>query len=601
MTPYRLYLAYGGLRPDQGPSATFNDSELFVEAFNLHPALRRYATPKHDVLVWGTPIVQGRISDDQLLNNLESAPSIYQFAKGLNGAFLVVLFSRRERRLTIINDRFANFPIYWRCKNRVLEACTSFKELFDSQAAVRNVAAEAIFEFIYFQRLYGCKTFDEDITFLDSASVLEFSAGESAPLIKKYWMPEFQTSSLSEDEFSEALARQIRYSMDAYTSDGKRYGLMLSGGLDARALLAAASKSLICFTNCPTRNNEYFVAKELAEIKGSRHIFLPRPERFLDSTVDQSVYLDGMKIHWETQFANYESEIAGEVDAVFQGLALDIFFCGHYLPKQPIRILGRRSLLFKLDAIPQDLCRSFYQNVSYRLKTSDPYRIIRPEWRSHLSDALVGSLQPIMQIARDLGADPYQTWEYMHFHNFSRHYSFLMASSLRTYIDTRVPALENGLFDLAFAMPTRYKTNWRVYQNALANLDWRLMQVRNANTNIRASVPLWGQTLLSWSRGIHNRSLGRLFPPLRLRSMPSGADRSWPEPRQSIEVNPWIRSEVLALPQSERLESIPFIDLSSVRTLVEDHIEGKGDHSFLLNLLLTVDRALVRQERYVGQ
>jgi hypothetical protein len=131
------------------------------------------------------------------------------------------------------------------------------------------------------------------------------------------------------------------------------------------------------------------------------------------------------------------------------------------------------------------------------------------------------------------------------------------------------------------------KANWAVYQKAISLLRPELMRIRNANTNIRASMPLWQQTLVKFSRALANR-VG-----ISIGASPSWWDRSWPETRQAIDGNPSIQSGVTTLAGSHSLNELGIFEPSAIETVVTEHRSGEHNHSILLSELLTLQRTLV--------
>jgi len=267
-------------------------------------------------------------------------------------------------------------------------------------------------------------------------------------------------------------------------------------------------------------------------------------------------------------------------------LALDIMFCGHYLPKSPVKFAGRSGWHFHLHELPDDLPATFVDTVSYRLKTSDPMRVIRPERRAEMRTRLIDSVRFAIEEGRAMGLQGYDLWEYVHLHDLARHYSFLMAQSVRTFAACRIPAISNALYDLCWAMRAEDKANWSVYQKAIARLGPDLMMVRNANTNIRASMPLWQQSLVKFSRAIGQKA------GLQFGASPSWWDRSWPQPRQAIDANPAIRAKLTELPDSQALASADLFDRDAIDSVIHEHASGTLDHTVLLSELLTIDGAL---------
>jgi len=179
-------------------------------------------------------------------------------------------------------------------------------------------------------------------------------------------------------------------------------------------------------------------------------------------------------------------------------------------------------------------------------------------------------------------------WEYLHLSDFGRHYSMLMASSLRSKIDTRIPALENQLYQLAFSMSPALKLNWSVYIQALTSIAPDLMKVRNANTNIRASRSLHAQSIIRGARKIA-RGIG--FSGLR--GTPSYWDRSWPLVRDDFKCHV-IESKIQEMLDTGVLPDLPFVRKNGLRQIIREHNSGQKDHAILLGQLLTLEYAYLR-------
>ena len=592
MNRYRLTLRFdpsGGLDPAAGGTA-YADRRLRLTAEGLRPALRVHQAAGRVVAIAGNPIAAGRRDDTHVLAALEAAPDLAAFAGALDGSFLIFVYDPAVGELAILNDRFAALAFYWRVVDGVLWAALSFKQLFDElRAAGRaRLEPEAMFEFLYFRRLFGCRTYERDTRFLDSASVLRFGPDDREPRVEKYWRPGYARTPQPAPRLAGELAEALRGTVAAHMSDGARTGLMLSGGLDSRAILAAAPDSPVCFTTCLTRNNEYEVARQVAAAAGAEHVFIERPRRLYDQVVDDAVFLTGgQQVYNECQFLGYGPQVAPKAEVVFLGLGLDVFFGGLYLPKAPVRWFGRPALHYRLAPLGPDLAGDFMTGVSYRLKTSDPFSVVRDDRRRQLEEAARAAVEAVLARGRALGAQGHDLWEYMHLENFSRHYSLPMAASIRSFADCRLPAFANAVFDLAFRLTARHKTNGEVYRRALNMLAPALMAVRNANTNVAARHSLPVQSLIKAVGFAGNRLLGTRFRP-----SPPHWQRSWPLAADAIADNPKIGAMVEALPGSERLADLGFLDPDKLRAVVDAHARGAHDHAVLLNLLVTLDRFL---------
>ena len=376
--------------------------------------------------------------------------------------------------------------------------------------------------------------------------------------------------------------------MEDAANHKRRYALFLSGGLDSRALLAAAEGPLASVTTCLKPNNEVAVAREVATCARSSFTYVSRPPRPYDEHLKEAVLMTGgQQIFTESQFLSYGSFLAGHADCYFIGLGLDVFFGGLYLPKAPVRWLGREVLHSKLLPLSDDLVEDYLNKVKYRLSTTNPWRFVKADHRRDLSAKLRSSVLEILSRGRELGARDYDLWEYMHVHNFSRHYSFPMIQSVRTWAECRAPALSNNLFDISFRLDATEKVNSEAYLLALNKLSPTLMEIRNANTNIRAGMSYKGQSFTRARRLFSNR----LFRTKFLLG-PTHDQRSWPRPWEVLAASNVLKEAVSKLPKSDVLSTLTFLDLQAISNTVDEHQQGSHDHAIALFMLLTLESAL---------
>lgn len=548
----------------------------------------RFDNDRLTLAVWGTPAVDGKILGAAELARRLDAGGVGKLASTLDSVFLIVVYEHASGTLSLANDRLGALPFFFGTFDGAFHASSGFKRLFDRRGAAAGKGFDpwAIGEFLYFRRMIGTRTYDRDITLLPGASILTVDAS-GAIVHKRYWRitPGKLTGSL--DEQADRLAAAFKDAMAMAMSDGHRCALLLSGGLDSRALLAAAPQPPLCITTTPKPNNELAVARELAATRGAQHVYIPRPEQLLNNALVPAVALGGgMTVFNEAQFIDYGSAITPLADTVFIGLGPDFMFGGNYLPKSIVKFAGRPGWHYGLHALSDDLPRQFVDSISYRLKTSDPMRVIRADKREELRGRLIDAVRAVMDEGRALGLEGYDLWEFVHVQNLARHYSFLMAQSIRTFAACRIPALSNALYELSWAIRAEDKANWTVFQKAIVRMNPELMAVRNANTNIRADMPLARQSLVKFARALAQRA------GLAASRAPSWWDRSWPQPRQAVDVNPMIAARVTTLPASDAIAATGLLDPSAIETVIADHRSGAHDHSVLLNELITIDAAL---------
>ena len=545
---------------------------------------------KHTYVWLGTPFFLGAAVTKESFPRIRH--QIITSPECLNGAFFIVIAT--EDQTTLITDRFGSIPLFYAFfKDRGMVLSSGYLCLLEHLGADEKggISEPALFEFLYMRRLFGLKTYHGKVKCLPSASVVTVDCSGKILKIEKFWRHKLVGLGNQVVEGSDLAAGLIDASRMYLRDDVERYGLMLSGGLDSRALLSLGGARYKSFTTARKKNNEVEIAQKLSNMFNVPHEFLMRDPEYMAQNFDLSVLAsNAMTVFYECQFLGQAQTIAAQVDIVHMGIGLDIFFCGHYMYKSRPKFLGRPALFFVLKDLDSDILeRTFINEVSYRLKTSSLTSIVKPEAMPDLNETLLGSIEEKMDEGRACGFYGHNLWEYKHLTDIGRHYTTLMARSLSCYVPVEVPCFENNLYDLAFSTSIDGKVNWRVYQKALTGISDSAMRIRNSNTNLPAHLSLQTQTLLNMLRSV----AGRLTRSSRLKRMPGFGDRSWPAVKDDLE-NSFFRDKMEALSEAGAIMSLSFIDPDRLRKVIREHQDGRHDHAVLLSLLFTLEHGLLR-------
>jgi asparagine synthetase B (glutamine-hydrolysing) len=551
----------------------------------LRPSLRRHESNGAKIHIVGYPACDSRSEDKIIIQKLLGAKSIEAFARELDGNFLILI--QKDKSLDIITDRFSSRAFYFSSENGRLIGSTSLVGLV-RQLGQFVPDQSAFVEFLHFRRVFGDKTYDARCQFLNSASIL--TCDRNGCRVRKYWQPDYAKRRLGLNDGADRIADGLQKTMRVNCGDAdanRRYALFMSGGLDSRALLLAANEKPLCVTTCVRYNNEAEVAQDVAKMMHAPFLFVPQPSTGYDEHVEESVfYGGGQHVLTEAHFIDYGPKVGSEAECFILGLGLDVFLGGLYLPKRPVNWLGREALHFVLNPIKDDLTDTFVRGVKYRLKSSNPWHVIKSVTRDRLRCSVHQSIADVVGQGKALGAGGYDLWEYLHLHNFSRHYSFLMADSIRHWGECKIPALCNDLLDVAISLPAQLKVNSQAYLAALNKLSPDAMKIRNANTNVAAGLPFRQQSMIRAGR-IVLKKFGA-----RVRVSPAASERSWPAPRDILHASPVLMAAAKALPDSEFLDVLDMLDRDAVRNKVDDHFEGRTDESILLLMLITLNEFL---------
>jgi asparagine synthase (glutamine-hydrolysing) len=200
-----------------------------------------------------------------------------QFISKLSGVFILAIWDEMKKKLTIANDRFGLYPLYYAHYKGRLVFSPEMKGILWDPDFEKKIDLRSIAEYMRFQHILGDKTFFEELKLLRNASILEYDLNRDQMTIKDYWdfshIPEIPPSITFNDAVNEA-GRLLKASIDKNTVGNYRFGVYLSGGLDSRVVLG-----LVNHDNFPINTVTYgehycrdvVYAQRIAKLIGSEH------------------------------------------------------------------------------------------------------------------------------------------------------------------------------------------------------------------------------------------------------------------------------------------------------------------------------------------
>lgn len=525
------------------------------------------------IVVFGTPIVEDKIDHVLLAKKILENGQNEKYLHAINGSFLIFHFDKRSCILNIINDRFTGYPLYCFAKKDFFIGTFYYNDLFLflHQYGYLDLYEEAFFEVLYFRRLLGTKTLDLKSFFLPAANLLSFNGSEVR--LRRYWTQEYSKNHRYQlRENGERLALAIRKSIARKTSDGKRYGLFLSGGLDTRTILAAFPSPLVCFTatSRKVKNREYEIAHELSILKGSEHVHLPLPQNHYSSVMPYAVKLNGGVYTSMPLFLGFQGYVSPRVDVAFHGHGFDYMFQGMYIPANYLRPLSLPLAARRLKRVSSDVVSEFMFGVSYRVKYPFLFDFVVQGQRDRIKEFMHESVREIYRGAVALSENPYDQWEYLTFHFLSRHYSYPDHASINTNAEQRAISFDNDIYDLYLSMPVEHRFDARVQRAALELLGHSFAEIPSANDGlpITSSYVKSLYQLKSWAQILLNLKKRNRAPDHHI--------RTWATARWLLMNEKYFRDEVSRLWESPALTDISWIDRDALRNTIEMFYRNPG-------------------------
>ncbi|MFA6292654.1 MAG: asparagine synthase-related protein [Victivallales bacterium] len=566
-------------------SASSENFRLSASYSNVNPAPLIKEVGDKCIILLGSPILDGRINHEKAINLVSDESNLAEkLSTKLNGEFLFIIFNRANGGLKIINDRFTSIPIYYYHNEASGEfhASPYFTCLWKLRKNLGlRINQNTLCEFLFFQRILWTKTYLENVLYLPDASILSVE-GRSLS-ISRYWQRNYEKNNSSLVENARRLAELVERSVKNKTSDGKRYGHFLSGGMDSRSVLAAFEKNYpTCFTATISENRELRTAREIARTKGAKHIFLKlHPEHYSKIFEPSVKVIGGMYNYDHGLFLGYEEPVRQNADVCFHGHGFDYMFQGMYIPGKPIIIRGRTLYYQTLMELPEDLVTYFRTNVSYRIKQADVWSFIRPDKRAYLQSCQIGSISEVLSEGRNLTDSPNDLWEYLTFHHLSRHYSYPNHATIATLAEQRTISFDNDIFDLYLSLPIGQRFSGGIEKKCLEILDPRLAKIWSANTNL----PVTASPLRQTAYQLTNFLKHRIFPE---KEKPEWTERTWPSREDALRSQPALKNAVLELCKSGTLEEIDFLDMEKIRDEFPRWLEGEDIPGISGDLVQTV-------------
>ena len=539
------------------------------------------------IVLYGSPSIGGHTNFDAVtLGDLARDP--VGGARQLNGEFVTLIESADH--VTVVSDRFAAQPLFYLVDDSGLVISFSYQAIWRwlSDHNRLNIDPLAFYEFLHFQRLFGTTTFDLSTSVLPPASVLTFEKSARNFKIRRYWTPDFGKRLDGRRAVARDLADAVRRSVAVKTAGSNNISLFLSGGMDSRVVLGGFPNNVLpaCITVGESENNEVDVARSLAAAVGAKHFFVERPSTHYADIVSESTSTGGGM--YSFQHGHFFNLDIPETDLILHGHGFDYFFQGIYLPSRRKRMMGRPTRRWALESIGPDLIGQYLSEAKYRLKGVDALNLLNPAVYSDAIDRLRADLGTVLEPIDWYAVDSYDKWDYLTTSAPGRHYTYLNLLSAGSLAEQRTIAFDNDIFDIYYSTPADVRHGTTLLAETIRHLNSRLLEVRNANTNLRPDLSPLRLTVSSWTRGARRRmGVGN-----SLRPDPGIGDRSWPSGDDLLRRSHTLQERVNALRHSERLEGLKIFDHSKLENMIDTFHSGNRSVSPALLTLITIDTFL---------
>lgn len=501
--------------------------------------------------------------------------------KRFNGMFALGIWDNRQQALFLARDRYGIKPLYYAFFGDTFLFGSEQKAILAHPKARRTLDPKALLEYFTFQNIFTDRTLLENIKTLGAGCTATVSPAGGRRLVpERYWDYDFSEpeTPLLEAEYVEELTMLLTRAVNRQMVSDVEVGAYLSGGIDSGSISALAArsnpyiKSFTCGFDLHSSSGleAGFDERERAELMS--YLFKTEHYEMVLKAGDMERCLPKLAYHLEEprigqSYPNYYiAQLASKfVKVILGGSGGDELFGGY--PWRYYRAAGcsdfedyiDKYYLFWQRLIPNRLIQQVFAPIWGEV--SDVWT--RDIFRDVFGERKLAPCTPEQFVNNSLY---FEAKTFLH--------GLLLVEdklSMAHSLENRVPFLDNDLVDFAMHLPVGTK---------LGNLSQVVRINENeasSKTNKYYQKTRDGKLLL--------RKVAQQYVP---DDISTGVKQGFSAPDAS-----WFRGESIKFVGDRLIKNdasiYQFLDRSSVRSLVMEHLSGKENRRLLVWSLLNVD------------
>jgi len=497
------------------------------------------------------------------------------FVFRLKGAFNIITWDWKERKLTVINDRYGLRPIYYSQHNNGLYLSSEVKAILTLNDVSKNRDDSAIASLFSFGFVLGNRTYFESIKLLPPASFLVFKNNRIH--ISSYWDFNFLDKNVDESQnyYEERLGDLILQAVQRHVGDGVRITVPLSGGLDSRTILASISQKYypINTVTFGTKDmDDVKIAERVSNNLGCAHHWLEvSPEDIINNAKKVVNMTDGM-ISFLHSIGNMKLELIKDyTDVCLDGMQpFGSFF-------SPLAVFKKRQNLLVADYLFQPistyLAKSLFISSYYKKIKDYPREIVR-DISERCKFRSIGNII-------DYSVATQYVRRFVNYGNLVK----------RTHVEVRSPFFDNDLVDFITNTPPHERRYQYLYTRTfsrlfpeLSRIPWEKtgLPIDATNTFSKMTLHLIKKRLKKRINGINKKLTHKDYfnaSPINLFAKYT----HWF--RENENLITFIRQTL----SNGKAHSRNILNARTVERVLEEHVSGKCNHIELISRLLTFE------------
>ncbi|OZA42170.1 MAG: asparagine synthase (glutamine-hydrolyzing) [Polynucleobacter sp. 17-46-58] len=500
-----------------------------------------------------------------------------------NGMFALALWDRKEQSLLLARDRYGIKPLYYARQGHCFAFGSEQKAITAQPAFKRELNKKALLEYFTFQNIFTDQTLLEDVRLLPAGHFAKLHAKTGQWTQHQYWDYRFREpdQKATKQEYAEELNRLFKQAVNRQLVSDVELGAYLSGGMDSGSITALASQQI-------PNLKSFTIGFDLSSATG------------LELAYDEREKAEAMSACFKTE--HYEMVLkAGDMERCLPKLAwhLEEPRVGQSYPNYYAAQLASKFVKVVLSGSGGDELFGGYPWRYYRGAKSQSFEHYIDEYylywqrlvdNQQLKKMFAPVAKDVIGVwTRDIFRDVYATHDnvlerpedYINHSLYFEAKTFLHGLfvvedklSMAHGLESRVPFMDNDLVDFAMQCPVGMKLN-------------NLSTVLKINENQPGDKQSQFFQKTSDGKQILRDMMSRHIPI----DIISAEKQGFSSPDAS-----WFKGESIEFVKRTLLNGNPLIydvlDRSSVKHLVEEHLNGQQNRRLLIWSLLNLEEWL---------
>lgn len=497
------------------------------------------------------------------------------FLRELNGIFVAAIWSAEQETMTIISDRFGMKPLYYVHRPGRLTAAAEIKSLLLDPDVPRGEDLSGMAQFFSFGHLYGDSTMREAVRALPPASILTYEPREDRLSIRRYWnLPSGEPRPVRDDDA--ALLAEIDdafiQAVDRSTADCAHLGLALSGGLDARSVLAVIDghrTRMKTISMGVPGSLDHRSAAQTAALCGCEHF-----QYQLDGSVcDNETYRTNLQRVVHLSDGQYlDQAIVMPMLPTIQTLGMQVLLRGHAGELMHMN----KAYNFSLDAAAWEIRDEagletwLMSRLSGWMLKDVPEPLLCRATPPQVQELARTTLRTCLAESAGVAPPIHRIWHLFIRQRLARETSVSLAM-INSVAETRVPILDARLIELLLSAPPHMKVGEGIQTYILRRHRPELLGVVNANTG----APMGSSALRQRFATLRMKLLAKL-----------GVPGYQPYERLGLWLRRELRPMISNILLNDRCLQRGVFVPDTVRNVIHRHWNKEANHTFLLMAMI---------------